>query len=82
MTATTPEPLSGSPQFVALPTDTKRFSYKGIDISKATVFRLIDAGIFKTVPFEVTPGSRRRRVFILASSIDAWIEKQLAASAR
>jgi hypothetical protein len=62
-----------------LPFPVKRLSYRGLNLSRSSLFRLRDSKQIRVANFSVT-GGRQRRVMIIRESLDAWIERQLIES--
>ena len=73
-------PTSGT--FVAtiaddfIPVPQKRLAYRGLNLSRSSTLRLINAGEILVAKLRVS-GGRQGRTFILRESLDAWLEREL-----
>lgn len=64
-------------EFVPMPSG--RLSYKGITLSRTSVYKLIESREIKTTKVRVA-GSTQGRVYLLRSSLESWFQTQLAAA--
>jgi hypothetical protein len=76
-------PTSGT--FVAttaadfIPVPQKRLDYRGLNLSRSSTLRLINAGEILVAKLRVS-GGRQGRTFIIRESLDAWLERELCRS--
>jgi hypothetical protein len=60
-----------------LPFPAVTLNYRGLNLSRSSLYRLRDAGEIRTKAFRIT-GGLKPRTFILRESLDAWIARQMS----
>ena len=73
-------PTSGT--FVAataadfIPVPQKRLAYRGLDLSRSSVLRLVNAGEILVAKLRVS-GRRQGRTYLIRESLDEWVSREL-----
>lgn len=59
-----------------LPIPAKRLAYRGLDLSRSSILRLVNAGEVLVAKLRVS-GRRQGRTYLIRESLDAWVSREL-----